>query len=235
MQDEDDLSYAIQPLGNHLFPTHALCIKCHEIKPIKSFKTKSTNAQAIAWGYKKAIEYTSEICNICRRPKKKPHEMTLKEIHHKIVTGDIKGGAIGKMITEDRIAEGRRKKREGVINRWKSIREQAWTELHTQADKEHDSTRKLIKAKEGGQHPELCVFLKEYLRCIKQIRTFILTKRKQSTESPTKGVTWSYYISKTTKEKLLALWTACPNEVKLGKYQPTEVLANRLNTDEERN
>lgn len=230
MQDDDELSYAIQPLGNHLFPTHALCIKCHEIKPIKSFKTKSTNAQAFAWGYKKAIEYTSEVCNICRRPKKKPHEMTLKEIHHKIVTGEIKGGAIGKMITEDRIAEGKRKKREGVINRWKAIREKAWAELYSQAEKEWDSTRKMIKNHEDK--PELRSFLTAYLAVIKQVKAFITAKRKQGIDNPTKGVPWSYYINKGDKDRLLALWGETPQEVKLGKYQPTDILTNRLNTDE---
>ena len=136
------------------------------------------------------------------------------------------------MIKEDRRAEGIRKKREGAIRRWQEIRFKAWDELHTQADKEHDSTRKLIKAKEGGQHPELLAFLTDYLTAIKQVRAFFATKRKQSTEAPTKGVPWSYYLSKTTKEKLLDLWTACPQEVKLGKYQPTDILINRLNTDE---
>lgn len=234
MQDEDDIDYAIQPLGHHLFPTHAICTKCHEVKPIKQFKTKSTNAQAIAWGYKKAIEITSEYCAKCRTPRKKLTDLTLKEIHNKIVTGDIKGGAYGQMLKEDRIATGIRKKREGVINRWKIIREKAWADLHTQADKEWDSTRKMIKNHQDTPHPELLSFLTAYLACIKQIKSFLSTKRKQGLESPTKGVAWAYYINKGTKDKLLALWTACPQEVKLGKYQPTDILTNRLETTTEK-
>lgn len=232
MQDEEELSYAIKPLGNALFPTHALCPKCNEVKPIKQFKTKSTNAQAIAWGYKRAIEITTEHCSKCRRPKKKIADLTLKELHNKIASGDIAGGVYGQMLKEDKRAEGIRKKKEGVINRWKKIRAEMWSELLTGATAEYDRIRKQHNLKEGGQHPELHTFLTQYLSAIKLVRSVFIEERKLGRRSPAKNQDWVGYMSKSKKEKLIKLWTACPQETKINLYEPT-ILNNRLTTEKE--
>ena len=172
MQDDTELDYAIKPLGNHLFPTHALCIGCNEVKPIKHFKTMSTNAQAKAWGFKKAIEITSGRCDKCRPPKKKVLKLSLNEIRNKIATGDISGGAIGKMLLEDRVADGIRRKKEGVLKRWQTIRATAWTELLESCDAEFDRIRKQIQAKTGEQYPHLYSFLTAYHATLKLTRQF---------------------------------------------------------------
>lgn len=235
-QDNDELSYAIRPLGNTLFPTHALCPACNEIKPIKQFKTKSTNAQAISWGYKRAIEITTEKCVKCRAPRKKIKDMTLKEIHNKIMTGDIKGGAYGNMIKEDREADGRRRKREGVINRWKGIRFDAWTVLIEQAEKEYARIRKQLHIKtneDADSYAQLLNFLKEYNATIKQVKTFLTQRRKQGTETAMKGVAWTYYINKGVKEKLIKLWQEIPPDHKAHLTPPT-VLLNQLTNNTEK-
>ena len=60
------------------------------LKANKQNKTMSTNAQAKAWGYKKAIEITSNKCDKCRPPKKKVLKLSLNEIRNKISSGDIR-------------------------------------------------------------------------------------------------------------------------------------------------
>lgn len=232
MQDDDELSYAVKPLGNHLFPTHALCTGCNEVKPIKHFKCKSTNAQAKSWGYSRAIEITSEKCNICRRPRKNIKDLTLNEIRNKIATGDIKGGAYGQMLLEDKHADGIRRKKEGVLKRWQTIRDTAWAQLLTDTDKEYDRTRKQTQAKDKEQHPHLHAFITLYHDILKTTRQFFITQRKVCTRTPDKGKPWYHYVSKADKQRLTKLWDAIPYEDKQHLYAPA-ILNNRLtNTTE---
>jgi hypothetical protein len=230
MQDDDDLTYATKQLGSHLFPTHAVCTSCCEVKPIKSFKTKSTNAQAKAWGYTKAIEIVSNKCNLCRPKKKKVLTLSLNEIRNKIATGDIKGGAIGQMLLQDRYADGIRRKKEGVLKRWQTIRDSAWTQLLTDSDKEYDRTRKLAMNKTGEEHPHLHSFLTSYHAILKTTRQFFITQRKLGTRTPTKNTPWHDYINTPDKDRLLKLWTACPHEDKL-RITPPSFLNNRLTNE----
>ena len=238
MQDEEELDYAIKPLGNPLNPSHALCTGCNEVKPIKHFKTKSTNAQAISWGYKRAIEITSEKCERCRRPKKKIADMTIKEIHNKIVTGDIKGGAYGQMLKEDKRADGIRKKKEGVIKRWQKVREEAWSALLAHATTEYDRIRKQHNLKQklkdtDKECPLLRSYLDTYLNTLKLTRQFFITQRKLGTRTPEKGKPWEYYMSKSQKDELTALWGKTPQEQKL-HLTPPAFLNNRLTTEKEK-
>jgi len=229
MQDEEELSYAEKPLGNPKHPTHALCTKCNETKPIKHFKTMSTNAQAISWGYRKAIEITATRCDECRPAKKKIGELTLKQIHNKITAGDIKGGAFGQMIKDDRRAEGIRKKREGVERRWRLVRESLWEHLLRSSDTEHDRVRKQKSLNQPNQNgtpcPKLLEFFTAYQQVISNTRTFFTLEKKRGLRTPDKSKPWTYYVSKKDKDKLKELWTACPHEKRLHLTHPA-VLTN---------
>jgi hypothetical protein len=229
MQDDSDISYAEKPLGNPNNPSHALCPSCNTVKPIKHFKTKSTNAQAISWGYKKAIEITSDKCEQCRRPKKKISELSLKEIHNRIASGDIKGGAYGEMLKEDRHAEGIRKKREGVIKRWKDIRETAWDSLLRSSDKEHNRIRKAksllnqsTQDKPNG-NTELMAFFTTYQTALNVVRSLFILEKKRGLRTPNKDKPWTYYVPKNTKDKLKELWSACPYESRLNMTHPAVI------------
>ena len=229
MQDDTDISYAEKLLGNPNNPSHALCPSCNTVKPIKHFKTKSTNAQAISWGYKRAIEITSDKCEQCRRPKKKISELSLKEIQNRIATGDIKGGAYGQMLKEDRYAEGIRKKREGVIKRWKDIRETAWDSLLRSSDKEHNRIRKAksllnqsTQDKPNG-NTELMAFFTTYQTALNVVRSLFILEKKRGLRTPNKDKPWTYYVPKNTKDKLKELWSACPYESRLNMTHPAVI------------
>lgn len=221
MQDDSEVDYALKPLGNPKNPTHAQCTSCSEVKPIKDFKIMSTNAQAIAWGYKRAIEIVSKKCGKCRKPRKKLKDLTLKEIHNKIETGDIKGGAYGEMLKEDRIAEGKRKKRLGVENRWRVVREKFWADLLNGATKEYNRIRKANNTltKEHNpkkeQHDSLTTFNTAYHEALKNVRALFIVERRLGRATPDKGKQWQDYIGKDTLEELLKLWRAIPPEHKL--------------------
>ena len=227
MQDDTELDYAIKPLGSALFPTHAICSVCNTIKPIKHFKTMSTNAQAKAWGYKRAIEITSNKCDKCRPPKKKVLKLSLNEIRNKIATGDISGGAVGQMLLEDRKADGIRRKKEGVLKRWQTIRAIAWTELLKDSDAEFDRIAKQTKAKTEGQHPHLHSFLTSYHATLKLTRQFFIEQRKLGTRTPDKNKQWHGYINTPDKDRLTKLWDAIPYEDKHNLYAPA-ILNSRL-------
>jgi hypothetical protein len=220
MQDETEIGYALKPLGNPKNPTHAQCTSCHEVKPIKDFKTMSTNAQAISWGYKKAIEIVSKKCSKCRKPRKKLKDLTLKEIHNKIATGDIKGGAYGEMVKEDRIAEGIRKKRLGVENRWRVVREKFWNDLLNEATKEQTRIRKAVHSAYNPTTPKpynehLANFNTAYHEALKNVRALFIVEKRLGRTTPDKNKQWQDYIGKDTLEELLKLWRAIPPEHKL--------------------
>jgi hypothetical protein len=68
------------------------CKKCRAIKPLAEFKRKLSRAQSIAKGYSGnyQLEVESAMCKACR-PKTKPASvLTKKELHNKIMSGDLR-------------------------------------------------------------------------------------------------------------------------------------------------
>jgi hypothetical protein len=208
MQDEEELSHAEKLLGNPKQPTHSLCPSCNEVKPLKDFKIMSTNAQAKAWGYKRAIEILSKNCKICRPPKKKLTELTLKELHNRIASGDIKGGAFGQMLKEDKIANIKRKKREAVENRWKNSRATAWAQLFADTTKEFNRIRKAKNNKE--QHDSLITFNTAYHEAIASVRSKFILEQKLGKLTANKGKAWWQYIPLAKQTELHELWDSIP-------------------------
>lgn len=208
MQDDDEMTYAEKPLGNPNKPTHSLCPSCNEVKPLKDFKTMSTNTQAKAWGYNRAIEILSKHCKKCRRPKKKIAELTLKELHTRIMAGDIKGGAVGNMLKEDKLAEVKRKKREAVEKRWRTTRATAWTDLFNDTTKEYNRIR---KAKDNtDQHESLNIFNTAYHEAINSVRSKFILERKLGKLTADKGKAWWQYIPLAKQNELITLWEQIP-------------------------
>ena len=208
MQDEEELSHAEKLLGDPHKPTHSLCPSCREVKPLKDFKTLSTNAQAKAWGYKRPIEILSKNCKICRRPKKKIAELTLKELHNRITSGDIKGGAFGQMLKEDKVANIKRKKREAVEKRWKTVRARAWTDLFNDTTKEYNRIR---KAKDcNTQHESLTTFNTAYHKAINGVRSKFMLERNLGKRTADKGRAWWQYIPLDKQNELITLWEQIP-------------------------
>jgi len=68
------------------------CKKCRAIKPLAEFKRKLSKTQSIAKGYTGAValEVESSMCKACQPKKKPPSKMSAKELHNKVVSGDIR-------------------------------------------------------------------------------------------------------------------------------------------------
>jgi hypothetical protein len=210
MQDDDEMTYAEKPLGNPDRPTHSLCPSCNEVKPLKDFKTMSTNAQAKAWGYNRAIEVLSKHCSKCRRPKKKLNELTLKELHTRITSGDIKGGAFGQMLKEDKIAESKRKKREAVEKRWRDARATAWADLLRSSTKEYNRIRKAKDTMQNHEIQAIPKFNTAYHEAICSVRSKFILERKLGKVTANKGKAWWQYIPLAKQTELHELWDSIP-------------------------
>lgn len=221
MQDDIKVAEVEKPLGNPKRPTHSVCASCKQVKPLKDFKMMSTNAQAISWGYKRAIEIISKNCKECRRPRKKIEHLTLKEIQSKLATGDIKGGAYGNLIKKNKEDEIRRKRRESVQQRWHTIRAKDWAKLFNQTTKEYNRVR---KAKDHPDHsitrPELTTFYTEYHEAIVLVRSKLILEKKTGTASPIKNQPWHSYIPVSKRTTLNELWQAIPAIHKQSIRQP---------------
>lgn len=211
MEDDTELSLVEKNLGDPKRPTHAQCVKCKQVKPLKDFKMMSTNAQAISWGYKRAIEIISKNCKDCRRPRKKIAHLTLKEIQSKLATGDIKGGAYGNLIKKNKEDEIRRKRRESIQQRWHTIRAKEWAQLFADTTKEYNRVR---KAKDHPDHsitrPELTTFYTEYHEAIVLVRSKLILEKKMGRATPDKGAPWWQYIPVSKRTTLNELWQAIP-------------------------
>lgn len=211
MQDDTKVAEVEKPLGDPKRPTHSVCASCKQVKPLKDYRTMSTNAQAISWGYKRAIEIISKNCKDCRRPRKPLRELSLKEIQNRIASGDIKGGAIASLIKKNKEDEIRRMKREGVQQRWHTIRAKEWAKLFNQTTKEYNRVR---KAKDHPEHsinrPDLTNFYTAYHEAIVLVRSKLILEKKTGTASPIKDHAWYDYIPASRRTKLTEMWQAIP-------------------------
>ena len=208
-------------------PTHALCSSCKQAKPIKEFKTKSTNAQAKAWGYNKAIEIISKNCKLCRKPRKPFAELTIKELQNRIASGDLKGGAVGDLLLSDKRASIRGKKREGVQKRWRTVRAQAWTELISDSKKEYHRIRKAkqLTAPTTDITPTPAPtpqheFFTAYHLAIVNVRAMFTLERKLGKLTADKGKPWFNYIPSNERDRLRQAWDTIPAEHKQLIKQP---------------
>lgn len=211
MQDDTEVSNVEKPLGDPKRPTHSVCASCKQVKPLKDFKTMSTNAQAKSWGYNRAIEIISKNCKDCRRPRKKIAHLTLKEIQNKLASGDIKGGAYGNLIKKNKEDEIRRKRKESIHQRWHTIRAKEWAQLFADTTKEYNRVR---KAKDHPDHsitrPELTTFYTEYHEAIVLVRSKLILEKKMGTSSPLKDHAWHSYIPPSKRADLQTLWEQIP-------------------------
>lgn len=236
MQDDTELSTSAHGELNPKQPKHALCHSCNEVKPIKDFKTMSTYAQARAWGYKRAIQITSKNCKACRRPRKKLKDLTIKELHTKIATGDIKGGAVAEVLKARRIADGKRRMREGVSKRWAQVRFEYWHGLYDDTILEYKRIRSSLYAVPTNHNPEkqaLKDFYKQYLATISKVRGIFMLHQKKGEPIPKKrkgkqadkqSITWHDFVEPQQLRDLHGLWDCIPIEHKLRLNLP-ELLA----------
>jgi hypothetical protein len=224
MQDDSTNDFAVRLLGSPDKPTHAICEGCKQAKPIKEFKTMSTNAQAKAWGYNRAIEIVSKKCKLCRKPRKPIAELSIKELQNRIASGDIKGGAIGDLLMNDRRALIRGKKREGVQKRWRTVRAQAWTDLLDSSKREYNRIR---KAKQTNPNP----FFTAYHSALINVRAMFTLERKLGKLTADKGKEWWQHIPPQAQANLYTLWQAIPAEHKQLIKQP-EVFKAKLKGEE---
>lgn len=225
MQDENILStpcdedFVEKLLGSHLTPTHAICPTCEKgnnpsidnrLHPISHFQEKSTYSQARSWGYKNCIMVTHRKCKDCRKPKKKLEDLSAREIESRISRGDIQGGAVGRLLLENKTALNRRKKREAIEKRWRTIRAKEWQALQTASTKEYSRVRAL-KAKSNKIYTiPLIAFFSAYHEAIVNVRSMFSLERKGGQHSAEKHKVWWQYIPNSVRAELVQLWEDIP-------------------------
>lgn len=226
---EDD--FAVKDLGDPKKPSHAICEKCKEIKPIAEFKAMSTYAQARSWGYKNKIEIIHKNCKHCRTPLKRAKDLTLKEIQNRIASGDIKGGAIGKLILKNKQDEIARKKREAVEKRWRSERAKLWQSLLTASTPEYTRVRKQRHLTAYNKQ-DLLGFFTLYHEAIVNVRTFLSLEKRRGDTTPEKNKPWYSYIPRHKHDELLLKWESVPFTERHRLKQP-DIFKSKLNQPKE--
>lgn len=236
MQDETlltqdcDVDFAVKNLGDPLKPSHALCPTCNQVKPIKEFKAKSTFTQAIAWGYKKAIEIVHSKCKHCRTPPKRTKDMTIKEIRNRISSGDIRSPLVGNALIKEKQEEIIRKKREAIEKRWRSARAVQWQALLTASTPEYTRIRKQVSLCKLDK-PQLQSFFSVYRDAIVNVRAMLSLEKRGGRHTPEKNKPWHGYIPSHVREELRTLWDSVPFIQRHTLKQP-EVFNSKLTKGE---
>lgn len=209
MQDDTELSHAVKLLGDADNPTHIQCYECRCIKPIKDYKYKCTLAQAQSLGRQQPFDFTAKSCKSCRKKKEKPlHKLSLKQIQNKIASGHIKGGVIGELVKENRVADGIRRKREGMQRRWKATRFELWEGLFEDTSLEYARARKnkSLNKPDTPQH----TFFTAYCTAIVEVRRYFKLEAKMGMRTMNKGGKWWLFMGAETRQRLLKLWENIP-------------------------
>jgi hypothetical protein len=119
-------------IGDANNPEHIMCHQCRLIKPVKDFKRRATQAQALAWGYsgRVRLEYVGKSCTSCYIPPKPLSQLTPLQIKQRISGGNHVGSeGLAKMVLENRIKRGKDGIRKGVKNRVRKDAQLSWSPL----------------------------------------------------------------------------------------------------------
>jgi hypothetical protein len=190
----------------------AMCATCRSIKPLAEFKRYLSRAQARARGYSgnANVEIESSMCKTCQPHTKGVTELTAKEIHNRINTGELYAPLAN--------AELAKRKTKATINRqmaakkaWTTAKTAPWVEVMAGLRKELASTQQQEKhVKTAWPDLDLTFFL-EYKLVLTQTRERIKFMWKGK-GLPPQHMQWENYIEWEERLRLQRLWEAMPSE-----------------------
>ena len=213
--------------------THAaMCATCKSIKPLAEFKRNLSRAQARARGYSgnAPVEIESSMCKACQPRAKGLSELTTKEIHNRVNSGDLYARIAN--------AELEKRKTKATINRqmatsaaWRTAKTAPWTEVMAGIRKELASTQQQEKhVKTAWPELDLTFFL-EYKLVLTQTRERIKFMW-QGKGLPPQHMQWENYIEWEERLRIKRLWEALPPEYRKRARLPS--LATHVPSPDER-
>ena len=202
----------------------ALCSKCGAIKPVAEFQRRMSKAYAQSRGKVEGVGMVveSSMCRSCQ-PKPKPIEqLTAKELHNKVQTGDVHA-LVSARILEERKARATAGIKTAVQTAWNSTRAKQWDGLLLTLRHELKRVQQQEKyAKKNCPDLDLTFFL-EYKVLLGMTR-YRITHEQRTTSgkagSQPKSVNWQAYVPAPDWQKVAQLWEAMPITYRTGAKKP---------------
>lgn len=202
----------------------ALCSKCGAIKPVAEFQRRMSKAYAQSRGKVEGVGMVveSSMCRSCQ-PKPKPIEqLTAKELHNKVQTGDVHA-LVSARILEERKARATAAIKTAVQTAWNSTRAKQWDNMLVFVRAELRRVQQQEKyAKKNCPDLDLTFFL-EYKVLLGMTR-YRITHEQRTTSgkagSQPKSGSWQAYVSPEDWHKIAKLWEAMPLTYRTGAKPP---------------
>lgn len=193
------------------------CAKCGESRPLNQFTYLATYAQSKAWGRAGNVrmEITSKLCKDCRPKRKSVNQLTKKEIHNRVRSGDM-NMFTAKILRSKQILAERNKQAIASRKRWLK----AWkVELRTALA---PITREIVSAKRAYEYARAKgyggkdKFYFEYHAILKHEKAHVEYSYMTNPRRP-QSARWADYLGDNVFTIVREMWAALPPVFKTGK------------------
>ena len=193
------------------------CAKCGESRPLNQFTYLATYAQSKAWGRAGNVrmEITSKLCKDCRPKRKSVNQLTKKEIHNRVRSGDM-NMFTAKILRSKQILAERNKQAIASRKRWLK----AWkVELRTALA---PITREIVSAKRAHEYArdkgyvDKAEFYFRYHAILKHEKAHVEYSYMTNPRRP-QSARWADYLGDNVFTIVREMWAALPPVFKTGK------------------
>ena len=186
------------------------CAKCGESRPLKEFTYLATYAQSKAWGRAGNVRMTleSKNCKDCRPKRKSVNQLTKKEIHNRVRSGDM-NMFTAKILRSKQILAERNKQAIASRKRWLREWKAELTEALKPITKEIVSARNTWTYARDKGYVDKAEFYFEYMGLLKRAKEYAEYSHTLHPRRPA-SAEWVDYISPEVFTRVRDMWAALP-------------------------
>ena len=193
------------------------CAKCGESRPLKEFTYLATYAQSKAWGRAGNVRMTleSKNCKACRPKRKSVNQLTKKDIHNRVRSGDMNMFTAKILLSKQMLAE-RNKQAIASRKRWLKDWKTELAEALKPITYEIISARNTWHYARGKGYVDKAEFYFEYYAMLKHEKTHAEMSHMLKPRRPP-SARWAHYISPAVFTRVRDMWAALPPVYKHSK------------------
>ena len=193
------------------------CAKCGESRPLKEFTYLATYAQSKAWGRAGNVRMTleSKNCKACRPKRKSVNQLTKKDIHNRVRSGDMNMFTAKILLSKQMLAE-RNKQAIASRKRWLKDWKAELAEALKPITYEIISARNTWHYARGKGYVDKAEFYFEYMGLLMHEKTHAEMSHMLKPRRPP-SARWAHYISPAVFTRVRDMWAALPPVYKHSK------------------
>ena len=193
------------------------CAKCGESRPLKEFTYLATYAQSKAWGRAGNVRMTleSKNCKACRPKRKSVNQLTKKDIHNRVRSGDMNMFTAKILLSKQMLTE-RNKQAIASRKRWLKDWKAELAEALKPITYEIISARNTWHYARGKGYVDKAEFYFEYMGLLMHEKTHAEMSHMLKPRRPP-SARWAHYISPAVFTRVRDMWAALPPVYKHSK------------------